>query len=74
MAAVEAGKHIFAEKHFGTDPVGVRKVMAATKKAEQLKLIVMSGAQRHHRRYRRHLCVLSRQPRDPAARARSKMV
>src|SRR5580698_7257224 len=48
VAAVEAKKHIFAEKPFGTDPVGVRKVMAASKRAEELKLTVMSGAQRHH--------------------------
>ncbi|HXM41115.1 MAG TPA: Gfo/Idh/MocA family oxidoreductase [Bryobacteraceae bacterium] len=48
VAAVEAKKHIFAEKPFGTDPVGVRKVMAASRKAEELKLTVMSGAQRRH--------------------------
>ncbi len=48
VAAVEAKKHIFAEKPFGTDPVGVRKVMAAAKKAEELKLTVMSGAQRRN--------------------------
>jgi predicted dehydrogenase len=45
-AAVEAHKHIFAEKPFGTDPVNVRKVMVAAKKAEELKLTVKSGAQR----------------------------
>jgi len=45
-AAVEARKHIFAEKPFGTDPVGVRKVMAAAAKARQLHLTVMSGAQK----------------------------
>ena len=45
-AAVEAGKHIFAEKPFATDPVGTRKVMAAAKKAEQNRLTVMSGAQK----------------------------
>jgi predicted dehydrogenase len=45
-AAVEAGKHVFAEKPFGTDPVGVRRVMAAVKKSEERKLTVMSGAQR----------------------------
>jgi predicted dehydrogenase len=50
VAAVEAKKHIFAEKPFGTDPVGVRKVMAASKKAEELKLTVMSGAQRRNQR------------------------
>ena len=47
-AAVEAKKHIFSEKPFGTDPVGVRKVMAATEKARQLKLTVMTGAQRRN--------------------------
>ena len=50
VAAVEARKHIFAEKPFGTDPVGVRKVMAASKKAAELKLTVMSGAQRRNQR------------------------
>ena len=45
-AAVEAKKHVFAEKPFGTDPVGVRRFMAAAKKAQELKLTVMSGAQR----------------------------
>ena len=45
-AAVEAKKHVFCEKPFGTDPVNVRRFMAAAKKSEQLKLTVMSGAQR----------------------------
>lgn len=45
-AAVEAKKHVFAEKPFGTDPVGVRRSMAAAKKSEEMKLTVMSGAQR----------------------------
>jgi len=45
-AAVEAKKHVFAEKPFGTDPVGVRRSMAAVKKSEELKLTVMTGAQR----------------------------
>lgn len=48
VAAVEAKKHIFAEKPFGTDPVGVRKVMDAARKAQELKLTVMSGAQRRN--------------------------
>jgi predicted dehydrogenase len=48
VAAVEAKKHIFAEKPFGTDPVGCRKIMAATEKARQLKLTVMTGAQRRN--------------------------
>jgi len=45
-AAVEAGKHIFAEKPFATDPVGVRRVLAASEKAAQRRLTVMSGAQK----------------------------
>ncbi|MEZ5354147.1 MAG: Gfo/Idh/MocA family oxidoreductase [Bryobacteraceae bacterium] len=49
-AAVEAGKHVFCEKPFGTDPVGVRRFMAAAKKSEEKKLTVMSGAQRRFSR------------------------
>jgi len=45
-AAVNAKKHVFAEKPFGTDPVGVQRFMAAAKKSEELGLTVMSGAQR----------------------------
>jgi predicted dehydrogenase len=47
-AAIAAKKHVFCEKPFGTDPVGVRRFMAAAKKSEELKLTVMSGAQRRH--------------------------
>jgi len=49
-AAIEAGKHVFTEKPIATDPVGVRRFMAAVKKAEEKKLTVMSGAQRHAER------------------------
>jgi predicted dehydrogenase len=45
-AAVEARKHVFCEKPFATDPVNLRKFMAAAKKSEELKLTVKSGAQR----------------------------
>jgi predicted dehydrogenase len=45
-AAVEAKKHIFCEKPFGTDATGVRRFMAAAKKSQDLKLTVKSGAQR----------------------------
>ncbi len=45
-AAVEAGKHVFCEKPFGTDPVNLRRFMAAAKKSEERKLTVKSGAQR----------------------------
>ncbi|MGE5646850.1 MAG: Gfo/Idh/MocA family protein [Acidobacteriota bacterium] len=46
-AAVNAKKHVFCEKPIATDPVGTRRFMAAAKKSEQLKLSVVSGAQRH---------------------------
>jgi predicted dehydrogenase len=45
-AAVEAKKHIFCEKPFGTDPVNLRRFMAAARKSEELKLTIKSGAQR----------------------------
>lgn len=46
-AAVNAKKHVFCEKPIATDPVGTRRFMEAAKKSEQLKLSVVSGAQRH---------------------------
>jgi len=46
-AAIKAGKHVFTEKPIATDPVGVRRFIAAAQIAEQKKLTVMSGAQRH---------------------------
>jgi hypothetical protein len=46
-AAVEAGKHVFTEKPIATDATGVRRFMAAGRKAVEKKLTVMSGAQRH---------------------------
>jgi predicted dehydrogenase len=49
-AAVAAKKHVFCEKPFGTDAVGVRRFMEAAKKSEELKLTVMSGAQRRFAR------------------------
>ena len=45
-AAIEAGKHVFCEKPFGTDATGVRRFMAAAKKSTEKKLTVKSGAQR----------------------------
>jgi predicted dehydrogenase len=49
-AAVAANKHVFCEKPFGTDAMGVKRFMAAAKISEQKKLTVVSGAQRHFAR------------------------
>ena len=46
-AAINAGKHVFTEKPIATDPVGVRRFLASVKKAQEKKLTVVSGAQRH---------------------------
>jgi myo-inositol 2-dehydrogenase / D-chiro-inositol 1-dehydrogenase len=48
--AVQARKHIFAEKPVGVDPVGVRSFMAAGKMAEAAGLKVAAGTQRRHQR------------------------
>ena len=42
-AAVAAGKHIFCEKPMAVDAPGVRKVMAAAKKAKEKNLSLVSG-------------------------------
>jgi predicted dehydrogenase len=49
-AAIAAKKHVFCEKPFGTDPVGVQRFMDAAKKSEEMKLTVVSGAQRRFAR------------------------
>ena len=49
-AAVNARKHIFMEKPLAVDPVGIRKIIAASKRAESLGLSVGTGTQRRHQR------------------------
>ena len=44
--AVNAGKHIFAEKPLATDCVGAQKMIRLAKLSEEKKLTVMVGAQR----------------------------
>ncbi|HEY3862652.1 MAG TPA: Gfo/Idh/MocA family oxidoreductase [Verrucomicrobiae bacterium] len=46
--AVEQGKHVFMEKPLGTDPAGVRRILAANEKAKAKNLKVGVGFQRHH--------------------------
>ena len=51
-AAIEAKKHVFMEKPIAVDPVGIRTVMSAAKRADALGLSVVTGTQRRHsRRY-----------------------
>ncbi len=47
-AAIQAGKHVFLEKPVAVDGPGIRRVLAAAELAQQKKLAVVSGLQRHH--------------------------
>ena len=47
-AAVEAGKHIFAEKPVAVDAAGVRSVLATYEKARAKNLAIGVGTQRRH--------------------------
>lgn len=47
-AIVAAGKHLFIEKPFAVDPVGVRRCIAAAKTAEEKKLVIVTGTQRRY--------------------------
>jgi myo-inositol 2-dehydrogenase/D-chiro-inositol 1-dehydrogenase len=49
-AAVDARKHIFAEKPVCVDPEGARSVMATALKAKELGLTIVTGTQRRHER------------------------
>lgn len=44
-AAIKAGKHVFVEKPHGIDPVGVRRMAATCKLAEEKGLSLLSGLQ-----------------------------
>jgi myo-inositol 2-dehydrogenase / D-chiro-inositol 1-dehydrogenase len=46
--AVGRGKHVFMEKPVATDPIGIRRVLAAAEVARQKGLKVGVGLQRHH--------------------------
>jgi predicted dehydrogenase len=47
-AAVDAGKHIFAEKPVAVDPAGVRSVLATYDRARAKNLAIGVGTQRRH--------------------------
>jgi predicted dehydrogenase len=49
-ACVQAKKHVFMEKPNAVDPVGVRTLLSAGKKAEAFGLCVVNGTQRRHAR------------------------
>lgn len=49
-AAVDAGKHIFAEKQVAVDTDGVRSMIADSRRALAKGLCVITGTQRHHQR------------------------
>lgn len=50
MAAIQAGKHVFAEKGVAVDAPGVREMIAASKLAAEKKLTIVCGTQRRHQR------------------------
>lgn len=50
MAAVKAGKHVFAEKGVAVDAPGVRLMIEASRLASEKKLTVVCGTQRRHQR------------------------
>jgi predicted dehydrogenase len=49
-AAINAGKHVFAEKPVAVDPAGCRRIIAAGKVAAEKKLGLVVGTQRRHER------------------------
>src|SRR5664279_4859780 len=49
-AAIQAKKHVFAEKPVCVDPVGARSVMASSLKAKGMKVSIVAGTQRRHQR------------------------
>lgn len=49
-AAVEAGKHVFAEKPIAVDPTGIRSVLRSAELAKQRGTAIVAGTQRRHQR------------------------
>jgi predicted dehydrogenase len=51
QAAIEAGKHVFAEKPVATDAFGVRNFIETGKLAKEKNLSVVTGLQRRHQNH-----------------------
>lgn len=49
-AAIQAKKHVFAEKPVCVDPTGARSIMATGQKAKGMGLNIVCGTQRRHQR------------------------
>jgi len=49
-AVIEAGRHAFIEKPVAVCPAGARQMLAAARRADELKLCVVAGTQRRHER------------------------
>ncbi len=47
-AAIEAGKHVFAEKPVAVDPAGVRSVIETARMADEKRLAILAGTQTRH--------------------------
>jgi len=47
-AAIQAGKHVFAEKPVAVDPVGARRVISIGELAAKKNLAIVAGTQRRH--------------------------
>lgn len=58
--AVQAGKHVFAEKPIAVDPWGCRKFLEAGKEAEKKKLTVVAGLQSRYEPGRQKIAKLIR--------------
>jgi len=50
-AAIEAGKHVFAEKPVAVDPVGVRSVIETSQLADEKGLTIVAGTQSRRMAY-----------------------
>src|SRR4051812_26907973 len=57
-AAVDARKHIYCEKPAGADVTGVKRLLAASKRADKTKTIQFGFQQRYSREYQKAMAIL----------------